>query len=296
MRPTLSLIVLLILCPSRCVSSPTSCGIDPSYAHHTPDDFISQAPDQFMVEMTVILGRNYGTKTIKIEVTRAWSPLGADRFYALVVERYFDCAIFYRNVPEFIVQFGYAADPDESAAWRSLMKDDPVLHSNSKGTLTFASSGDDSRSTHLFFNLKDNSFLDSQGFSPFAIVVEGYDDLNSLYNPTPDDSGGISQGDYESGGNEWVLTNYPDVSMIQSITLTDDIPGADNSNDNGSGSSSGRSVVVTTWTLVSVAALVSGVGMLYVGLVKCRRRQYHSMDGSETLSFQSEDNSVTIEL
>lgn len=233
--------------------------------------------------MTLVLGRDYGTRTVKIQVNRDWSPLGADRFYALVVEHYFDCAIFYRHVPDFIVQFGYAADPQESAAWRPIITDDPVLHSNTKGTLTFATSGADSRSTHLFFNLANNGFLDSQGFSPFAEVVEGFENLNSLYNPTPGDSGGISQENYESGGNEWVLANYPDVSMIQSITY------------NGEGNSS-ISTLTLAWILGSVALLVSGGG-LYAVWAKCRKGQYSSMDGSETLAFHSEDNSnVTIEL
>ena len=124
------------------------------------------------------------------------------------------------------------------------------------------------------------------------MIVEGYNTLNSLYNPTPGDSGGISQIDYESGGNEWVLANYPDVSMIQSIVLTDDIPVADLGRDTTDTNGPSQAV---TWTLLSIAAVAAGVG-LYVGTTKCRQSPYHSMDGSETLSFQSEDNSVTVEL
>ena len=270
-------------------SSTATC--TPQYALHTPDDFTSQAPEKFIVEMSVLIYGETVASSVKIQVMRNWSPLGVDRFYALLVERYYDCAIFYRNAPNFVVQFGYAADPNESATWSSAIADDKVVQSNTKGTLTFATSGQDSRSTHLFFNFGDNSFLDSQGFSPFAFVLDGYSTLTKLYNPTPGNSGGIDQGEYESGGNEWVLSNYPQVSMIQTIALSNEIPVADYSE--------GRSSISTkdavTWTVISLAVVVFGVS-LFVGIKKYLKSSYQSMDTSETLSLQSEDKSVTIEL
>ena len=282
-------VALLILVFTACsivtvssTASATAASCTTNYAHFAPNDY-SQAPDKFVVEMSVLLDSNSVAKTVKIQVVRDWSPLGADRFYAMVMENYFDCAIFYRNVPNFILQFGYAADVEESAAWRTVIMDDPVVQSNSKGTLTFATSGENSRSTHLFFNFKDNSFLDDQGFSPFATVLEGYDTLLEIYNPTPGDSGGISQESYETGGNEWVLANYPDVSLIQTIAVTDDHPVSDTS-------------LALPLSLVSVAVLVTGVVAVAV-FVKCRKSKYQTMDSSETLAFQSEDSKTsTIEI
>src|ERR1051325_6079991 len=41
-----------------------------------------------------------------VDVTRSWSPNGADRFYNLVKYGFFDGVKFFRVVPNFVVQFG----------------------------------------------------------------------------------------------------------------------------------------------------------------------------------------------
>jgi hypothetical protein len=63
-----------------------------------------------------------------------------------------------------VAQFGLGADPAMTRAWDREIKDDPVRHSNTRGTLVFATSGKDSRTTQLFINLADNTQLDEQGF------------------------------------------------------------------------------------------------------------------------------------
>ena len=67
----------------------------------------------------------------------------------------------------------YLNSPEVQATWRSKsLKDDKVRVSNKRGTVVFATSGKNTRTTQLFINLSDrNSFLDGQGFSPFGEVV-----------------------------------------------------------------------------------------------------------------------------
>ena len=125
-----------------------------------------------------------------IEVTRAWAPNGADRFYNLVKYGYFDGARFFRVIPNFMVQFGIHGDPKLNAVWSEAnIADDPVTQSNKRGFVTFAKrNAPNSRSTQLFINFEDNAGLDGQGFAPFGQVVSGMevvDKINAEHLQTP---------------------------------------------------------------------------------------------------------------
>ena len=111
-----------------------------------------------------------------VEVTRAWAPKGADRFYNLVKYGYFDGNRFFRVVPNFMVQFGINGDPKLNAVWSEAnITDDPVTQSNKRGFVTFAKrSAPNSRSTQVFINFRDNAGLDGQGFAPFGQIVAGH--------------------------------------------------------------------------------------------------------------------------
>src|SRR5450755_2898057 len=123
------------------------------------------APETFQVKFETTRG------DFTITVTRAWSPLGADRFYNLVKHHYYDDAHFFRVLPGFVAQFGISAYPPVTAAWeKAEIKDDPRGQSNKKGTIVFATGGPNTRTTQLFINLVDNSFLDGKGFTPFGAV------------------------------------------------------------------------------------------------------------------------------
>ena len=81
---------------------------------------------------------------------------------------------------------GIAANPTETAKWiNSTIPDDPVLQSNVMWTVSYATAGNNTRSTELFINTKDNQNLDSQGFAPFAQVIAGFDTVLNITNPTP---------------------------------------------------------------------------------------------------------------
>ena len=137
---------------------------------------VGPAPDSFRVAFETTRG------TFVVEVKRAWSPRGADRFYDLAAEGFFDENRFFRVLPGFIAQFGVNDDKKLNERWEATtIADDPVRQTNAHGTLVFASDGANSRSHQLFINLADNKTLDRQGFSPLGRVVMGLSVVDSIY-------------------------------------------------------------------------------------------------------------------
>jgi len=150
-----------------------------------------------------------------MEVTRAWAPHGADRFYNLVEHHFYDDATLFRVVPHFVVQFGIPADPRYGRIWNNAnIKDDPVKESNLAGYVTYAqSSAPNSRSTQVFINYGDNSRLDSMGFAPFAKVVEGMSVVESFYGGYADQPTGL-QDRIVNQGNAFLEKNFPKLDKI----------------------------------------------------------------------------------
>lgn len=137
---------------------------------------VGPAPDSFRVSFETTRG------IFIVEVQRAWSPRGADRFHDLVAESFFDETRFFRVLPGFIAQFGVNNDRKVNEKWDAkTIADDSVSVSNTHGTLVFASDGPNSRSHQLFINLADNKNLDTQGFSPIGRVVTGMSVADSIY-------------------------------------------------------------------------------------------------------------------
>jgi peptidyl-prolyl cis-trans isomerase A (cyclophilin A) len=138
----------------------------------------AKAPPTYQVKFTTTKG------DFVISVTRAWSPLGADRFYNLVRHHFYDNTSFFRVLKGFVVQWGISAYPPVTAAWEHApIKDDPVVQSNLRGYVTYAKTTDpNTRTTEIFINLNDNQRLDTMGgFAPFGQVTEGMDIVDSLY-------------------------------------------------------------------------------------------------------------------
>jgi peptidyl-prolyl cis-trans isomerase A (cyclophilin A) len=153
-----------------------------------------------------------------IEVHRDWAPIGADRFYNMVRNGFFTNAAFFRVVPNFMVQFGLSANPAVNKAWQNAnLRDDPVKQSNKRGYITFAqTSAPNSRSTQVYINFKDNTFLDSQRFAPFGEVVEGMDvvdKITSQYGETPD------QGKITEEGDAYISKSFPNIDKIKSARI-----------------------------------------------------------------------------
>lgn len=181
--------------------------------------------DNYKVNITVLSEK--GTGTVIVEVHRHWAPLGAQRFYDLVQSQYFDECKFFRVIQGFMAQIGIHKDPQVTAMWRKkVIQDDPVSHSNKKGTITFATSGKNSRTSQIFFNYGDNSFLDKQGFSPFGHVIEGMDHIDALYGGYGEggkgdgtDGKGPSQAKINWQGNAYLDTVFPKLSYIVSAQI-----------------------------------------------------------------------------
>lgn len=173
-----------------------------------------KAPDTYEVKFSTTRG------DFVITVTRAWAPLGADRFYNLVKHHFYDNATVFRVVPSFVAQFGISAYPPVSAAWKSTeIKDDPVLQSNKKGFITFATAGPNTRTTQVFINLVDNGrSLDAMGFAPFGQITEGMDVVGMFYDQYGDGAG-IDQDAIQKQGKEYLDKGFPKLDIIKSATL-----------------------------------------------------------------------------
>jgi peptidyl-prolyl cis-trans isomerase A (cyclophilin A) len=176
-----------------------------------------QAPAIYKVQFDTSKG------SFVIEVHRDWAPIGADRFYNLVKNGFYDDARFFRVVEGFMVQFGVNGDPKVSATWRNArMKDDPVRISNKRTFVTFATAGPNTRTTQVFINFGDNSNLDGQGFAPFGQVVSGMKVVDSLYNGYGEGAPqgrGPDQGRVQSEGNAYLASAFPNLDYIKKATI-----------------------------------------------------------------------------
>ena len=177
------------------------------------------APDTFLARFETSAG------DFVIEVVRAWAPIGADRFHNLIRHGYYDDSRFHRTVPDFIVQWGLAGDPEVTAAWigATIPDDDAVVASNVRGTIAFAFTEPHTRTTQVYINLVDNSRLDAQGFPPFGRVVEGMEVVDRIYPGYGENSGGgLRRGDQSAivaGGNDYLDREFPMLDRLVRATV-----------------------------------------------------------------------------
>lgn len=184
-----------------------------------PESFKLSAPPEYKVKFTTLKDQSF-----VIDVHKDWAPLGADRFYNLVKSGFFVGVRFYRVVSGFVVQFGVNPDPKVTAAWSGApIKDEPQKQSNTKGRLTFAKGGPDSRTTQLFINYGDNSRLDTMGFAPIGEVTEGMDiveGLFSAYGEMPPRGAGPDQMRLMQEGEKYLKESFPNLDTIKSAVVT----------------------------------------------------------------------------
>jgi cyclophilin family peptidyl-prolyl cis-trans isomerase len=177
----------------------------------TPAQLNEQAPPTYKARFETSKGN------FVVEVHRDWAPKGADRFYNLVKNGFYDDVRFFRVVPDFMVQFGINGDPQIQQVWRNAnIQDDPVKQSNKKGYITFANAGANTRSTQVFINFKDNAFLDRQPFPPFGEVVSGMDvvqKISSEYGEKP------NQNAIQSQGNAYLNKEFPKLDYVKKATI-----------------------------------------------------------------------------
>jgi peptidyl-prolyl cis-trans isomerase A (cyclophilin A) len=182
-----------------------------------------KAPETYQVKFETSKG------DFTVSVTRAWAPLGADRFYNLAKHHFFDNESFFRVLKGFVAQFGISAYPPVNAVWEKAdIKDDPVTQSNKKYFLTFATAGPNTRTTQLFISLADNPRLDTMGFAPFGQVTDGMNVVDALYADYGEGAPGGSgpnQDEIQKQGKPYLDKNFPKLDYIKTTTLTP-APGA----------------------------------------------------------------------
>ena len=158
-----------------------------------------------------------------VEVTRAWAPRGADRFYNLVKNGFYDDTRFFRVISGFMVQFGINGDPNIMARWRTAqISDDPVTQSNTRGMITFAMAGPNTRTSQVFINFGDNSRLDQSGFAPFGRVVSGMnvvEAINAEYGEGAPNGRGPNQSRIQSEGNAYLSKDFSRMDYIKKATI-----------------------------------------------------------------------------
>jgi peptidyl-prolyl cis-trans isomerase A (cyclophilin A) len=185
-----------------------------------PDDLKETAPATFKASFDTSAG------PFVVEVIRDWAPNGADRFYNLVKRGYYDGSRFHRVIAG-LAQFGIHGDPEVAQAWfNARIPDDVRKQSNTKGTIAFASSGVNRRSTQVFINLIDNPGMDvfnaPAGIVPFGRVVSGMNVVERLYNgygeaaPT---GKGPQMTPLYSEGTPYLEREFPKMDYIKKATV-----------------------------------------------------------------------------
>ncbi len=159
-----------------------------------------------------------------VQVTREWAPNGADRFYNLVKNGYYDDCRFFRVIAGFMVQFGINGDPALNNVWREArIAPDPVKQSNKRGFITYAMGGSpDTRTTQVFINFRDNANLDGMGFAPFGQILSGMDVVDKIYSGYGEGAPrglGPDQGRTQMEGNVYLKKDFPKLDYVKKATI-----------------------------------------------------------------------------
>jgi cyclophilin family peptidyl-prolyl cis-trans isomerase len=177
-----------------------------------------RAPDLFRVRFVTSQG------DFTVEVHRDWAPVGADRFYNLAAHHFFDRQRFFRVRKDAFAQFGIPGNPRVAQAWRSAaISDDPPKQSNVRGTIAYAFTTTNTRTTQLFINLAVNKQFDPQGFAPIGTVISGMDVVNRLYSGYGETAGGGMRAGHQDAlfneGNAYLIRQFPRLDYIRQARL-----------------------------------------------------------------------------
>ena len=94
--------------------------------------------------------------------------------------------------------------------------------SNLRGTIAFATlAGDpDSATSQFFFNVTDNAFLDSGGFTVFGEVVAGLDIVDAINNLQTVNAGGPLSELPVQGSFDGITVTDDDLIVVNSVTVS----------------------------------------------------------------------------
>lgn len=204
--------------PKTKTESAKTSGDQAAQDSQTADSKPERSPAEYVVRLETTKGN------IDIDVSRALAPRGADRFFNLVNRGYYTDVAFFRVIPNFMAQVGLHGDPAMNAKWRTnRIQDDPVKGSNIRGTVTFATSGPNSRTTQFFINFKNNARLDGMGFAPFGNVRAAslpiLDSLHGGYGEGAPRGRGPMQGRIHREGNAYLKKEFPQLDYIKKATI-----------------------------------------------------------------------------
>lgn len=199
-------------------------GCSASQSFTTPENVLANPDVRTQPEEVYYVELKTSKGLVVLEIHPEWAPVGAKRFRELVDAEFYDECRFFRAVPGFVVQCGMNGDPLVNGQWKDKkLRDDPVLQTNRREYVTFATSGADSRTTQFFFNLEHNAMLDKMGFAPIGRVVQGMDVVEQLekkYGEEPD------QGLISSKGNSYLEANFPELDFIETARIQSRPPSA----------------------------------------------------------------------
>jgi peptidyl-prolyl cis-trans isomerase A (cyclophilin A) len=210
---------------------PKTTAKKPAPAEKEPDRAKLLDPSKLTAKAPAVFRARFETSKgpFVIEVHRDWAPKGADRFYNLVKNGYYDDVRFFRVLSGFMAQFGINGDPKLNDIWHEAnIEDDPVRQSNTRGMVSYAMRGPGSRTTQLFINFADrNSQLDRMGFAPFGKVVEGMeivDNLYSGYGEGAPQGGGPAQDRTQEEGNAYLKASFPELDYVKTARIAAEGP------------------------------------------------------------------------
>jgi len=208
--------VVLLAMASLCLSCKGNTPTDAPDGKKAAVSFPKDCPDTYAVKMETTKG------DIMIDVTKAWAPLGAQRFWELVTGGYYTDVAFFRVIEGFIAQAGIHGDPEMNKKWRdNKIADDPVKQGNERGTVVFAMGGPNTRTTQIFINFKNNEQLDRMGFAAFGKIndMTVVDKLYSGYGEGAPRGKGPSQMLMQTQGNAYLKASFPQLDYIKSATI-----------------------------------------------------------------------------
>lgn len=195
----------------------------------TPQVF-TRNDDANRIRITIQTSIDKPPCSLVVRLRSDWAPLGAARFLELVENKFFENVRFHRVVKGQLAQFGLPVDPSLYQKWGPLViEDDPVIRSNSRGTLSFASRGPGTRNCQVFMNLCHNKSFDSQGFAPFAEIVQGMEVVDQIYDgygEIPPKGSGPNPDCIKESGLAY-LEGWPKLSIIQSMDVVSRSGGLD---------------------------------------------------------------------
>lgn len=196
-----------------------ACGLNAALYAPGPAEFEIQAPDSFLVDVET----SEGTFTVKMR--RHWSPAGVDRVWHLMDQNFYAGAKIYRVVDGFVAQWGYTGDPVLDSIWRDHpVADEPTVGSNTRGVISFARGGPETRSYQLFVNLVDNVRLDDAesggvvGYPPVGEIESGIEVIDGFYGAYAERT--PRQDSIRALGNDYLRREYPQLDSIIETRIT----------------------------------------------------------------------------